>query len=645
MKRISYGSLSKHILKMADNISDPIKKPPRFSEQLCYETFKTKSMAWQKVTSVKKESQGLVLALNLPTSEANSIGERIFQELSISELEGESGSEHFWTYMDKQFQKDSMVQMCENIKEFTLFKRKESQPIKDYINEFESLYMKAKKKGLTGLPAEYLTFLLFENSGLETKDQRLAMVEVDFSQKDEMFEKSKKNLMKLFGGIKSLTDDVPDTIRVLDENNTFFNRRNNSRGGHIGRFQRGVGNQRFTAPQYRSSGTASGGGTNPKILSNKLNPQKFGKPMECHQCGARTHLMSACPELNGWTFMNYPREEAEEMIAALASQHSNLEQEEYLEITDERDVVDHVAQAAAVLENCDCTNSSLFNTFHILFTEQKQKTLDVGALKGTLNKIILDTGCIKTVTGKVWMNHLISSMGPESRRLIKISKSNNGFKFGVGEAQRSLGKYVVPIKLGHMNFMLNTDVIATDIPCLLSKDAMVKSNMVINMSNNTIKMFGQEVDMIDVPSGHSAINVEAFNMKKLDEFYSFVTVSGSEPYNFKRIQHIHEQLGHPSLSTMQTMLKNASILNENIKALLIKVYQSCATCAIHRKAKTRPKVSAPISQNFNDTVCMDLKIWPKHNVIILYIIDVFSRFTAAYIIPNIQESAIDRLNF
>ena len=131
---------------MADINSDPIKKPPRFSEQLCYETFKTKSMAWQKVNSVKKESRGLVLALNLPTSEANNIGERIFQELSISELEGESGSEHFWTYMDKQFQKDSMVQMCENIKEFTLFKRKESQPIKDYINEFESLYMKAKKK-------------------------------------------------------------------------------------------------------------------------------------------------------------------------------------------------------------------------------------------------------------------------------------------------------------------------------------------------------------------------------------------------------------------------------------------------------------------------------------------------------------------
>ena len=105
---------------MADNNSDPIKKPPRFSEQLRYETFKTKSMAWQRVTSFKKELHRLVLALNLATSEANSIGERIFQELSIPDLEGEIGSEHFWTYMDKQFQKDSMVQMCIIIKDFTL---------------------------------------------------------------------------------------------------------------------------------------------------------------------------------------------------------------------------------------------------------------------------------------------------------------------------------------------------------------------------------------------------------------------------------------------------------------------------------------------------------------------------------------------
>ena len=136
-----------------------------------------------------------MLALSLPNHEANDIGERIFQELSITELEGEGSAENYWKYMDGQFKKDDMVQMCDTIKAFTLCRRKENQHIKDYINEFESLYMKAKKKGLSNLPAEYLTFMLFENSELDTKDQRLAMVEVDFSNKNEMFEKSKKNLL------------------------------------------------------------------------------------------------------------------------------------------------------------------------------------------------------------------------------------------------------------------------------------------------------------------------------------------------------------------------------------------------------------------------------------------------------------------
>ena len=636
---------------MTDSNSDPIKKPPKFSEQLCYETYKTKTQAWQLVTSVKKESQGLVLALNLPNNEANGIGERIFQELSLSDLQGETGANKFWQYMDRQFQKDDMVQMCETIKAFSVFKRKESQPIKDYINEFESLYMKAKKKGLTDLPPEYLTFLLFENCNLDIKDQRLAMVEVDFTSKEEMFNKSKKNLMKLFGGIKSLTEDTCDSIKMADENSTFYNKNTsfrqngNFRGGNFRRSPTGRNIPRFSAPQNRISGSASGGGTTPKILAAKLNPSKFGKTMECHQCGARTHLMSACPELNGWTFMNYSQEEAEDMIATIANHHkldtsNSTNQGEFHEVQSEDDLVDYVGHAAGVLQEEGNVNSSLFNTFHILFSEQKCGSLDVGALKGALNKIVLDTGCVRTVTGKTWMNNLISSMNSESRKLIKINSSSNGFKFGIGETQRSLGQYIVPVKLGKENFMLTTDVIETDIPCLLSKAAMIKSNMIINMANNTINMFGHEIEMVNVPSGHSALVIEPFNLNRAEEFYSFVTMPENTVYNFKKLKHIHEQLGHPSQSTMETMLKNANILNQEIKEIISKLYKSCATCLIHRKAKTRPKVCAPMSQNFNETICMDLKVWPKYGVIILYIIDIFSRFTAAFLVPDKRPESI-----
>ena len=302
--------------------------------------------------------------------------------------------------------------------------------------------------------------------------------------------------------------------------------------------------------------------------------------------------------------------------------------------------MDYVANAAAVLQENEHTNSSFFNTFHLFYSEEKKKVLDIGALKGAINRIILDTGCIRTVTGKTWMNNLIASMDPDTRKLIKIDRSSHGFKFGVGDAQRSLGKYIIPTKLGSSNFLLTTDVIETDIPCLLSKAAMVKSNMVIDMANNTIDMFNNKVDMVKVPSGHSAIVIKPYNMEKRDEFFSFVAVPENEKYDLKRIRHIHEQLGHPSQTTMEVMFKTTNIIDENIKSLITQIYKSCAICLIHRKTKARPKVSAPIAQNLNDTVCMDLKIWPKRGVIILYIIDVFSRFTSAFIVPDKRPESI-----
>ena len=156
--------------------------------------------------------------------------ERIFQELTLDNLKSESGSTKFWEYVDQQYEKDNMVQMYETIKAITIFKRRENQPIKDYVNEFESLYFKAKKKGLSDLPPEYLTFLLFENSNIDIKGQRLAMVEVDFTKKQEMFNKSKNNIIKLFGGIKSLTEDQGNTVKMAAENKTSFNKNSSFRG-------------------------------------------------------------------------------------------------------------------------------------------------------------------------------------------------------------------------------------------------------------------------------------------------------------------------------------------------------------------------------------------------------------------------------
>ena len=125
-------------LKMTHN-DNFMKKPPTFQEGCCYSTFVTKTKYWCNATSIPKEKQAIVIALNLPSDgSCNNLSERLFSQLGDQGLEGENGLNAFWQFMDKEFKKDPMGEMCEAIRKFTNFKRRADQSIKDYTNEFET---------------------------------------------------------------------------------------------------------------------------------------------------------------------------------------------------------------------------------------------------------------------------------------------------------------------------------------------------------------------------------------------------------------------------------------------------------------------------------------------------------------------------
>ena len=64
------------------------------------------------------------------------------------------------------------------------------------------------------------------------------------------------------------------------------------------------------------------------------------------------------------------------------------------------------------------------------------------------------------------------------------------------------------------------------------------------------------------------------------------------------------------------------------------------TCFKFKRSVPKPKVSPPMANDFNETICMDLKIFKKRNLIILYIIDMFTRFTVAKIIPDKRPESV-----
>ena len=128
-----------------------------------------------------------------------------------------------------------------------------------------------------------------------------------------------------------------------------------------------------------------------------------------------------------------------------------------------------IGQAAAIsLRDTDQSREAktYFNTYTCLVTKMAP------FLRESLNKIYLDTGCVKTVSGKTWVDDTLKGMSDDVKKLVRFYHSTAHIKFGEGTAQKSHGTLILPISIAGQNLFLTTEVVDTEIPCLLSQRSM-----------------------------------------------------------------------------------------------------------------------------------------------------------------------------
>ena len=118
------------------------------------------------------------------------------------------------------------------------------------------------------------------------------------------------------------------------------------------------------------------------------------------------------------------------------------------------------------------------------------------------NAVVLDSGATNTVAGEVWYNCYITSLNKNEKRLIKHHTPGNTYRFGNGKLFPVLQNVDIPISLGSRNVMLNTDIVASDIPLLLSRKSMKKSNMTFDFKNDHAVIFDQSIQLLATKSGH-----------------------------------------------------------------------------------------------------------------------------------------------
>ena len=185
-----------------------------------------------------------------------------------------------------------------------------------------------------------------------------------------------------------------------------------------------------------------------KKIKRKTNPiDKKGKVTRCVICDSKMHWAKACPHKTNNNYVN-------------------------IVDTDNEDSPDEEVNIV-LLTNNEC---------EILISEMETNA-------------IIDTASTKTVSGEKWFNNYISCLDDTSKNSVKIIPSKKVFKFGDGRKVYSKYQAIIPAKIGSKECFIQSEIVEEKIPLLLSKSSLKKADTYLNIKDDKVKMFDEDIDV------------------------------------------------------------------------------------------------------------------------------------------------------
>ncbi|CAF2215355.1 unnamed protein product [Rotaria magnacalcarata] len=437
------------------------KAPPAFADDMNYESWKKEISIWQAFTELSKARQGPAIFLSLTGKPREAV-----LELEISEISSDNGVKKLLEKLDSLYLEDKKKLAYLAYDKFENFQRPIDMSINEYIIEFERLYNKVKKYSLD-LPDGVLAYRLLKSANVSEQHQQLARATLI----DLTYENMKQQLKKIFGGPTNAGIDKNNSIDLglsaikvepvfleskvkenkFEEDESMYSSFKTQRGN------RGS----FTGYSHNNSRRGRGNYQSQR----RGNPRdKNGKTSQCRICGSIYHWARQCPD--------------KERKVDYATENKNTHEEE-VNIT--------LFQNIAALKDIGPTSGNLIDE--------------------TLGMAILDSGCSRSVCGELWLQCYLDALTDEDKGKVVTVPSKSVFKFGDGERLTSLKRMKLPSEISGVKIFIETDVIDSDIPLLLSRSAMKKANTKLDFTQDSAVMLGKVIPLSCTSSGHYCIPV------------------------------------------------------------------------------------------------------------------------------------------
>ena len=654
------------------SILKPIVNPPDLEECQTYAEFKRDISAWSGMTHVEKKIQGGVIAYNLSNNSkyGHDLKDYVYAEHTPESLnDDEEGVKKVIKVLDKYLEKSGLSKAAEKWDKFLDIKRKSDQPIKQFIPQFEKVCQGYTENigALTELgkalhllrtanlsETQYELILAVNNksddlTGIYKNIKESVMVHLS-DRLNELQANSSKEVRHEQAfvtdnqSVENLEAEIEDDVyaasfyqkqawkkkQMLQQNQ--YNRGTNKpfRGGKT---------QPQTRQQYQPSQTRQ---TQPRQGTSR--PYQSQQERRCNFCRSRNHLIKECYQ--------YKKMQAEYLNKRKFSGYqvhmTTSEQGEQPEENSENDDL-NFNELNLQDNNADSQYNFSDHPGSICLSDNMKDPELSRFTNEALNCAALDTCCSQTVAGKQWLKVYLRSLPKDLRELsIGPLEANKQFRFGNNQLLTATEKWELPVYLGNKKRFVTAYIIPSDIPMLMSKSDLQENDTILYMKEDKASINGKMVELSTTTAGHYIVNLlEDEEMHDIflveddfEEIFSVIDIkTADESTQMKLLKKLHAQFGHRPKQAFIDLLKHANAWMPAFSKMLDKIIDPCEGCVMRRRNPDKPAVAMSMAKDVNDVIAMDLKKL-KNGKHILYIIDMFSRFTMAKIINTKKPTEV-----
>ena len=595
--------------------------------------------AWSKTSSIPLEEQGFHLCESIPISSkkyGSSLREDIYKthepDKLISDKEGVS---KILTFLKGRIYVDKEEEIYSTHKKYKFMQRKKGQSIVDYVTEYDNIIQKVFQLKILPSDDKRLDrmFALDLMLTADLNDYEYALIRsVAFISTEDgsRFNTVKSKMREILGTLNEKAKASNNEILLAqktskDEDDIRLNEVYLAKGWQPPRKSHYNNDRRhhnkYNKGENRVANNTKGNYKKPILRNKSQNPLgPDGKPMKCLSCRAITHLIKDCPDkyennkfksnkkYQAVWMVNEQTQEEEKVLVELSETESDQESEE------------------GVYCSVFCTDE---NEELSRFTAE---ALNMGAL---------DTCCSSSVAGENWIKIYLAALPKEMKtKVVGPMPSSRKFMFGNQGKLTAKARYVLPTKIGGEDNNVEVDIIQSDIPLLLSKDAMKSLGITLDMKNDRGTINNKPLILTTTSAGHYVIDL-LNNKEELNQVCIAELENNNNKEQMKALQKIHLQFGHRPKIQFVTILKEAGQWNDKFSAMIDKIMDSCEGCIMRKRSPDRPAVAPPLSNDFGQVLCIDLKVWDKNKgIYILYMIDHFTRYQVATVIKSKEPEEV-----